>query len=138
MDPEQQTAYNDIRDSVKGTLSEIIKKQGLQKSKLQVLEGILKLRQLCNSPELVEDYKNSNIPSVKLNSLISELENNLADHKVLVFSQFTSMLDILSEEMNKRGLSHLMLTGATPPKERDRLVQAFNQEEQESRIFCSA
>lgn len=135
MDPEQQTAYNDIRDSVKGTLSEIIKKQGLQKSKLQVLEGILKLRQLCNSPELVEDYKNSNIPSVKLNSLISELENNLADHKVLVFSQFTSMLDILSEEMNKRGLSHLMLTGATPPKERDRLVQAFNQEEQESRIF---
>lgn len=135
MDSEQQTAYNDIRDSVKGTLSDIIKKQGLQKSKLQVLEGILKLRQLCNSPELVEDYKNNNIPSVKLNSLISELENNLADHKVLVFSQFTSMLDILSEEMNKRGLSHLMLTGATPPKERDRLVQLFNQEAHESRIF---
>ena len=135
MDTEQMTAYNDIRDSVKGTLSDIIKKQGLQKSKLQVLEGILKLRQLCNSPELLDDYKNSDIPSVKLNRLISEIENNLAGHKVLVFSQFTSMLDLLSAEMNKRGLRHLMLTGATPPKERDRLVQAFNQEEQESRIF---
>lgn len=135
MDSEQQTAYNDIRDSVKGTLSDMIKKQGLQKSKLQVLEGILKLRQLCNSPELLEDYKGSQIPSVKLNMLISEIENNLADHKVLVFSQFTSMLDLLSVEMKNRGLSHLMLTGATPPKERDRLVQAFNQEEHESRIF---
>lgn len=135
MDAEQQSAYNDIRDSVKGTLSDIIKKQGLQKSKLQVLEGILKLRQLCNSPELLEDYRNSNIPSVKLNMLISEIENNLADHKVLVFSQFTSMLDILSAELTKRGLSHLLLTGATPPKERDRLVQAFNQEDHESRIF---
>lgn len=135
MDAEQQSAYNDIRDSVKGTLSDIIKKQGLQKSKLQVLEGILKLRQLCNSPELLEDYRNSNIPSVKLNMLISEIENNLADHKVLVFSQFTSMLDILSAELTKRGLSHLLLTGATPPKERDRLVQSFNQEDHESRIF---
>ncbi len=135
MDAEQQSAYNDIRDSVKGTLSEIIKKKGLQKSKLQVLEGILKLRQLCNSPELVEDYRNSNIPSVKLNMLISEIENNLSDHKVLVFSQFTSMLDILSAELDKRGLSHLLLTGATPPKERDRLVQTFNHEDHESRIF---
>lgn len=135
MEAEQQSAYNDIRDSVKGTLSDIIKKQGLQKSKLQVLEGILKLRQLCNSPELLEDYRNSNIPSVKLNMLISEIGNNLADHKVLVFSQFTSMLDILSAELTKRGHSHLLLTGATPPKERDRLVQAFNQEDHESRIF---
>lgn len=135
MDQEQMAVYNDIKDSVKGTLSDIIKKQGLQKSKLQVLEGILKLRQLCNSPELLDDYRDSNIPSVKLNTLLDELENNLSDHKVLVFSQFTTMLDILSTEMNKRGLSHFMLTGATPPKERDRLVQTFNQEGQENRIF---
>lgn len=135
MEAEQQSAYNDIRDSVKGTLSAIIKKQGLQKSKLQVLEGILKLRQLCNSPELVEDYRNNNIPSVKLNMLISEIENNLNDHKVLIFSQFTSMLDILSAELFKRGLPHLQLTGATPPKERNRLVQLFNEAEHESRIF---
>lgn len=135
MEPEQMSAYNEIRDNVKGTLSDIIKKQGLQKSKLQVLDGILKLRQLCNSPELVDDFKGNAIPSVKLNMLISELENNLSDHKVLVFSQFTSMLDLLSSALQQRGLSHLMLTGSTPPKERDRMVQAFNAEEHTNRIF---
>ncbi len=70
-----------------------------------------------------------------MNTLISELENNLADHKVLVFSQFTSLLDLLSSALQQRGLSHLMLTGATPPKERDRMVQSFNSDDHTNRIF---
>lgn len=135
MEPEQMSAYNEIKDNVKGTLSDIIKKQGLQKSKLQILEGILKLRQLCNSPELVEEFKGNQIPSVKMITLISELENNLADHKVLVFSQFTSLLDLLSAALQQRGLPYLLLTGATPPKERDRMVNSFNSDEQAHRIF---
>lgn len=135
MEPEQQEVYNEIRDQVKGTLSDIIKKQGMQKSKLQVLEGILKLRQICNDPSLLEEYRHLNLLSVKSTALMDELINNLSDHSVLIFSQFTRMLDRLSALLKKEGMSHFILTGATPARERDRMVQAFNHDPDSPRIF---
>lgn len=135
MEDEQQQVYNEIKNRVKGELNNIIKEQGLQKSKLHVLQGILKLRQVCNSPVLLKDSDYTCTESVKTSELLDEIENNLSNHKALVFSQFTSMLDILAEELVKRNIPFLLLTGSTPAKERDRLVQEFNKEESEARVF---
>lgn len=135
MEEEQQQVYNEIKNRVKGELHNIIKEQGLQKSKLQVLQGILKLRQVCNSPVLLKDSDYTCTASVKTTELLDEIENNLSNHKALVFSQFTSMLDILSGELIKRNIPFLLLTGSTPAKERDRMVQEFNSDQSEARVF---
>jgi superfamily II DNA or RNA helicase len=135
MEDGQQAVYDAIRKLIKGEIKASIAAQGLQKSKLQVLQGILKLRQVCNSPVLLKDSDYSCAESIKMTELLEEIENNLSDHKALVFSQFTSMLDILAKELAKRNIPFLLLTGATPPKERDRMVQEFNSEECSSRIF---
>jgi SNF2 family DNA or RNA helicase len=135
MEDGQQAVYDAVRALIKGEIKASIAAQGLQKSKLQVLQGILKLRQVCNSPVLLKDDEYSCTDSVKLTELLEEIENNLSDHKALVFSQFTSMLDILAKELVKRNIPFLLLTGATPAKERDRMVQEFNSEVGSSRVF---
>jgi SNF2 family DNA or RNA helicase len=135
MEKTQQLVYEDIKNRVKGELKSTIKEQGLQKSKLQVLQGIMKLRQVCNSPVLLRDSEHTCKDSIKTTELLDEIENNLSNHKALVFSQFTSMLDILAAELTKRNIPFLLLTGATPPKERDRMVQEFNSEGSTHRVF---
>lgn len=135
MDDAQQKVYESIRDQIKGEIKASIEAQGLQKSKLQVLQGILKLRQVCNSPVLLNDADYSCTESIKTTELLEEIENNLSNHKALVFSQFTSMLDILADELTKRNIPFLLLTGATPPKERDRMVTEFNSEDSACKIF---
>lgn len=135
MEEAQQQVYEEIKNQVKGELRATIKEQGLQKSKLQVLQGILKLRQVCNSPVLLKDSDYTCDESIKTSELMEEIENNLSNHKALVFSQFTSMLDILSKELVKRNIPFMLLTGATPPKERDRMVQEFNSDKSVFRVF---
>jgi SNF2 family DNA or RNA helicase len=135
MEDGQQAVYQEIKDRIKGELQATIKEQGLAKSKLQVLQGILKLRQVCNSPVLLKDSEYNCTESIKTAELMDEIVNNLSNHKALVFSQFTSMLDILSRELDKKNIPYLLLTGSTPAKERDRLVQEFNREGGEHRVF---
>lgn len=135
MEDEQRRVYDEIRSRIRGEIQSTIKEKGLQKSKLQVLQGILKLRQVCNSPVLLNDNEFNCTDSIKTAELMEEIGNNLSDHKALVFSQFTSMIDILSEALQKKKIPHLVLTGSTPAKERDRLVQEFNSDKTDSRIF---
>lgn len=135
MEPEQQQVYDEIRTQIKGEIFDAIKLQGMQKSKLQVLQGILKLRQVCNSPQLIKDMDSACTESVKMSTLLEEIENNLSNHKALVFSQFTSMLDILAEELTQKRIPFYLLTGATPARERDRLVKVFNDEADKVPVF---
>jgi superfamily II DNA or RNA helicase len=135
MEKQQQSVYEEIRSQIEGEVLTSIKKQGLQKSKLFVLQGIMKLRQVCNSPLLLKDKEYPYEDSIKTNELLAELINNLSSHKVLVFSQFTSMLAILSEKLKENNIPHFKLTGATPPKERNILVQQFNDMGNPHRVF---
>lgn len=135
METEQQAIYEEIRSRIHGELQSSLKDQGLNKSKLQVLQGILKLRQVCNAPALLREEGIRSRESIKTRILLDEIEHNLSDHKALVFSQFTSMLDLLSDAFRERKIPHLMLTGSTPPKERDALVQQFNRSTDGPRIF---
>ena len=95
-----------------------------KRNKLQVLAELTKLRQICCDPALFyEDYAGG---SAKLDTCMELVANALdAGHKVLLFSQFTSMLDIISRRLTADGIEHFMLTGSTSKEARARLVERF-------------
>ncbi|MEG0565803.1 MAG: SNF2-related protein, partial [Hungatella sp.] len=95
--------------------------------KLQVLAELTKLRQICCDPKL--HYENYRGESAKLETCMELLIGGVsAGHKILLFSQFTSMLDIIAERLRKEAIAYYMLTGATPKEERLRMVNAFHKD----------
>ena len=103
------------------------------KSKIQILAELTKLRQLCCDPALM--YENYNGGSAKLD-LCMDLAENAVDggHKILIFSQFTSMLSRIAKRLSDKGIEYYMLTGATAKQERIRMVNAFNKDDVP--VFC--
>ena len=97
-------------------------------STVEVLAEITRLRQLCCDPRLVyEDYRG---PSAKLDAIVDLVSSAVeGGEKTLVFSQFTSFLELIAERLRKAGIAHYSITGATPKKERVRLVDAFNEDD---------
>ena len=97
-------------------------------SNVEVLAEITRLRQLCCDPRLVyEDYRG---PSAKLDAIVDLVSSAVeGGEKTLVFSQFTSFLELIAERLRKAGIEHYSITGATPKKERVRLVDAFNEDD---------
>lgn len=95
-----------------------------QAGKLQILTGLMRLRQLCCDPSLCyRDYQGG---SAKLDMCMELLASGIeGGHKILLFSQFTSMLDIIGERMKKQGVAYHLLTGATPKEERLRMTGSF-------------
>ncbi len=135
MSAAQKQLYDEIKESIRSSLFLNIKKEGLNKSKLAVLQGMLKLRQVCNSPLLLPAEEQTCTDSVKTDLLISELCDNLKEHKVLVFSQFTSMLDLLGELCRQRGIAYYHFDGQTPPAKRAEMVSRFQQEDDKTNVF---
>ncbi len=108
----------------KDTLAQL-QTHGLQKSRMQILAGILRLRQLCCHPALfVEDYKGGSGKLDQFLEIVDECMNG--GKRMLVFSQFTEMLTILREELMARRLDTFYLDGKTPPSERVTLCDRFN------------
>ena len=136
MGTEQQNLYNEIQEQVKSNLFTGIQKDGLSKSKLAVIQGLLKLRQICNSPMLLPEVERQNVVrSVKSEVLMEELKNLLGKHKVLVFSQFTTMLNLLEAECNKQSIAYYRLDGQTPLLKRAEMVNSFQEIECTTNLF---
>lgn len=132
MDKTQSKLYNDLRDHYRLALLKHLDKEGMQKSKIQILEALLRLRQAACHPGLI-DQKWANTVSAKMEFLLPQLEEIIDEgHKVLVFSQFTSFLSIVRKELETRGITYLYLDGKT--KDRERMVNAF-QKENDNKIF---
>ena len=102
-------------------------------SKLQILAEITRLRQICCYPGLVyEGYKGN---SSKLEMCMELVQNAVnGGHKILLFSQFTTMLDVLAVRLKKAKVSFYMLTGSTSKEKRAQMVHAFN--EDDTSVFC--
>lgn len=132
---EQRELYNEIKERIQSSLFLEIKNNGLSKSKLAVLEGMLKLRQVCNSPLLLKGEGSNRNASIKTTVLMDELSNILQEHKVLVFSQFSSMLDLLADECQKQGFAYYHFDGQTPPEKRLEMVNAFQDETNKTNLF---
>jgi SNF2 family DNA or RNA helicase len=113
MPKQQEQLYHELRDHYRETLLGRVRSQGLGKSKIHVLEALLRLRQAACHPALL-DEKHAEEPTAKLEALGLHLADLLAEgHKALVFSQFTSFLAIVQKFLDDRGMSYEYLDGQT-------------------------
>jgi superfamily II DNA or RNA helicase len=104
----------------------------LENNSMHVLRGLTKLRLICNSPLLSGDEGVEGDHSSKIEQLVEGIVNNAPGHKILVFSQFVSMLTLIRRELDARGMAFSWLTGGT--RDREGAVRRFR-EEPEVRVF---
>ena len=97
----------------------------LNRSKMEILSGLMRLRQICDTPALfMDDYHGE---SGKLESLLELLEQiQTGSHRMLIFSQFRGMLDIIEKELKKMKMETFKITGSTPAKDRQEMTNSFN------------
>jgi SNF2 family DNA or RNA helicase len=122
----QRDLYEGIRMMMEKKVREAIAAQGLGKSQIVLLDALLKLRQVCCHPRLLSlpEAAMAHEESSKLDTLMELLDNLMEEkRKVLVFSQFTSMLQLIEERLQQRQYSYLKLTGQT--QDRQSLVDRF-------------
>ncbi|WP_066070966.1 DEAD/DEAH box helicase [Neobacillus soli] len=122
---QQKELYLAYLEKIKTETTDSLQGEGFQKSRMKILAGLTRLRQLCCHPSLfLENYQGD---SGKLQQLI-ELVVNARENgrRLLIFSQFTSMLRIISQSLEKEGLPFFYLDGQTASKERVQLVDRFN------------
>lgn len=101
-----------------------------RKNRISILAGLTRLRQICCDPRLfVEDYEGTSGKLEQVKDLIQAAKEN--GRRVLLFSQFTSMLSIIEEELAQEGIETFYLRGSTPPQERLSMVDAFNNGEKD-------
>jgi superfamily II DNA or RNA helicase len=128
----QRELYDELRDHYRATLLARIARDGMQKSKMHVLEALLRLRQAACHPGLVDSAR-AGEPSAKFDALVPQLAEVLDErHKCLVFSQFTSLLALLKTRLDAEGLRYEYLDGRT--RDRRTPVTRF-QEDPDSRLF---
>jgi superfamily II DNA or RNA helicase len=125
---DQHRVYTQLLEDSRQKIADMVEQEGFNKSRMEILKTLLRLRQTCNHIDLLKlDGVKSKHPSAKM-ELFFELLNEAMDskHRVLVFSQFTSMLAILRDEMNQREIKYCYLDGST--KDRQDVVRKFNKD----------
>ena len=128
MEDEQQKIYLSYLAKAKQEAMQEIEINGVEKSHIKILALLTRLRQICCHPSLfLEDY---NQDSSKLKQCIEIIKDGIeAGHKILLFSGYTSMFDIIEKELLKEDINYYKLTGKTNVNERVELVEDFNQNE---------
>lgn len=125
LDEEARKLYMANVALIRDDLSSAIASKGLNKSRIMILSMLTRLRQLCCDPRLL--YENYNGSSAKLEACMELVENCIeSGKKILLFSQFTSLLSLIEDELINRGVPYYLLKGSTPKAQRQHLVNAFN------------
>lgn len=132
MGENQRRIYETYRNEFKQFLEKADKNDELTNNNMHILQGLTKLRQICNSPELLNDEAYYGNESSKLDELLAQIEAKVSNHKILVFSQFVSMLELIRKRLDEKEIAYEYLTGQT--KNRSEKVQSF-QEDSEKRVF---
>jgi len=134
MEDEQRKIYdayrNDFRDKILGTIQE----QGIQRSQLTILQGLMKLRQICDSPAILNEEEKFENHSIKLDELAREITENISNHKALVFSQFLGMLALIKGKLDELGVKYEYFDGSTSAPDREKAIQSF-QNDDAVRVF---
>ncbi|MFC5711724.1 SNF2 helicase associated domain-containing protein [Thalassorhabdus alkalitolerans] len=127
---EQRKLYLAYLERIQSETMQQLSTEGFQKSRMQILGNLTRLRQLCCHPSLfINDYEGE---SGKMEELMSILEESLANQsRILIFSQFTTMLSLIGEACEKEEISYFYLDGSTPSRERLELASRFNNGEKE-------
>ena len=133
MGAAQRKIYEAYRNDYRDKLIGMVEEKGIQKSQLSILQGLMKLRQICDSPAIIKDEAYPN-ESVKLTELIREITENIGDHKALVFSQFLGMLSLIKEQLTKLGIDYEYFDGGSTIQEREKAIERF-QNDAKCRVF---
>ncbi len=126
MDAGQQALYREVLEETKRKVYDQIEKQGFNKSRMSILSALMRLRQVCCDPRLLKVPPGTALPSSAKLERFSELTDELIreGHRALVFSQFTEMLELLTQQADEKKLQYMYLDGRT--KDRMAKVDAFN------------
>ncbi len=127
LNEEQEALYQSFLSQARGKLLKKIEEDGIAKHRMEALELILRLRQICLDPRLVGGRSQGS----KLDLLLDEIE----DRKVLVYSQFTSMLQLVGKALEERGKRFLYLDGSISSEKRASLVREFQEDPETPSIF---
>jgi superfamily II DNA or RNA helicase len=134
MEEEQLKLYGETARFYREALDKEIDEKGVAGSSMKILEGMLRLRQICLFPRLV-DEKFDRVPSAKFDHFKELLEDILAeDHKVLVFSQFVQVLKVLRGYCDEEKFAYSYIDGSVDVNTREEMVKSF-QEEEGNRVF---
>lgn len=123
---EQKKVYMAFMEEIKGEIQKDIEEYGFERSQIRILAALTRLRQVCCHPSLfIENYQGG---SGKMQLLDEILQESLdGGHRILLFSQFTSMLQLIRKKLTEEKIEHLYLDGSTPASERGFLVNSFNE-----------
>jgi len=132
LDGEQMSLYNAHVQKIKIMLDKQDDEE-FSKKKIELLAELTRLRQICCDPALVfEGYKGE---SAKMETCMELITGAVSSgHKILLFSQFTTMLEHLQQQLKKEGISYYTLTGSVNKEKRMRMVEDFNKDD--TQVFC--
>ena len=133
MGEEQRKIYLNYLVQAKQELQEQFEYNGYEKSQIQILAALTRLRQICCHPSLfIDNYKDGSSKLDQCMEIIKEATNG--GHKILLFSGYTSMFPIIEKELIENKIKYLKLTGSTKVEDRIQMVDEFN-ENKEIQVF---
>lgn len=128
MQEEQQKVYLSYLAKARKEINDEIKANGFESSQIKILALLMRLRQICCHPKLF--LQNYDGESSKLIQCVELIKNTVeSGHKILLFSGYTSMFEMIEKELKNNKISYLKLTGQTKVSERIELVDKFNEDE---------
>ena len=128
MTQDQEQLYNEVLAEYRQKIKDMVQQKGFEKSKFEILAMLMKLRQICCHLWLLKDRtrKPGEEPSSKMDSFLELMDEAIdGGHRILVFSQFVQMLQLIRDELEKRQISYCYLDGST--NNRLEQCQRFNQ-----------
>lgn len=134
MQTEQRDIYEAFRMDYRNKILGVINEQGIQKSQLTILQGLMKLRQICDSPFIMNEPEKYPNHSIKLEEIAREITENIGNHKALIFSQFLGMLALIKEKLRSLDVPFEYFDGSTSAQDREKAINHF-QNNESCRVF---
>jgi superfamily II DNA or RNA helicase len=134
MEDKQRNVYEAYRNAYRNKILGVIEEQGVNKSQLTILQGLMKLRQICDSPAILNEEEKYPNDSIKLEELTREITENIGEHKALIFSQFLGMLSLIKQKLKENNIEFEYFDGSTSPSDREKAITNF-QTNENCRVF---
>lgn len=127
MGKEQRQIYELYREKYRSFVLDNIDNKGIHKSQFAILQGLMKLRQICDSPAILNDPISYENHSAKLDELTREIADNIGEHKVLIFSQFLGMLALIKQRLTELNVTYQYFDGSYTATQREHAVRDFQE-----------
>ena len=134
MGKDQRKIYDAYRNVYKDQILGMIDERGIERSQMHILQGLTRLRQICDSPAIIKDEERFGNYSIKLDEIVREINENVGNHKALIFSQFLGMLALIREKLEELNIPYAYFDGSTSTNDREKAIQLFQNDER-CRVF---